>query len=219
MLLLLHALASAKVETLHPPGQAAAFFEAPAGPEPAVEKLSPSSLAKARGSLVQLRHRGVVFGLFLPTAQREGEASPVLVFLHGRGESGGFAVANAQSLPWLLSRGNNASFAASFPFIVVAPQCPQECASENGWRSDVLRGVAELVHDWASSQLTRGPRRDLPEGSAGLCRSQVNTDLRGDPTRVYLTGQSMGGHGAWTFAAQQPRFFAAVAVVCGYAQG
>mmetsp|Transcript_16585 Transcript_16585/g.47891 ORF Transcript_16585/g.47891 Transcript_16585/m.47891 type:complete len:83 (-) Transcript_16585:2-250(-) len=29
----------------------------------------------------------------------------------------------------------------------------------------------------------------------------------------------MGGHGAWTFAAQQPRFFAAVAVVCGYAQG
>jgi len=47
----------------------------------------------------------------------------------------------------------------------------------------------------------------------------VTTDLRGDPTRVYLTGQSMGGHGAWTFAAQQPRFFAAVAVVCGYAQG
>ena len=59
----------------------------------------------------------------------------------------------------------------------------------------------------------------MPEGSAGLCRSQVTTDLRGDPTRVYLTGQSMGGHGAWTFVAQQPRFFAAVAVVCGYAQG
>ena len=47
----------------------------------------------------------------------------------------------------------------------------------------------------------------------------MTTDLRGDPTRVYLTGQSMGGHGAWMFAAQQPRFFAAVAVVCGYAQG
>jgi len=163
MPLLLHALASAKVETLHPPGQAAAFFEAPAGPEPSVEKLSPSSLAKARGSLVQLRHRGVVFGLFLPTAQREGEASPVLVFLHGRGESGGFAVANAQSLPWLLSRGHNASFTASFPFIVVAPQCPQECASENGWRSDVLRGVAELVHDWARAYSCR-------EGSAVTCR-------------------------------------------------
>ena len=112
---------------------------------------------------MQLRHRGVVFGLFLPTAQRDGEASPVLVFLHGRGESGGFAVANAQSLPWLLSRGHNASFTASFPFIVVAPQCPQECASENGWRSDVLRGVAELVHDWARAYSCR-------EGSAVTCR-------------------------------------------------
>jgi predicted peptidase len=28
----------------------------------------------------------------------------------------------------------------------------------------------------------------------------------------------MGGNGAWVYAAQQPRLFAAIAVVCGYAQ-
>ena len=42
--------------------------------------------------------------------------------------------------------------------------------------------------------------------------------LGGDIQRIYLAGQSMGGNGAWMFAAQQPRFFAATVIVCGYAQ-
>jgi len=66
---------------------------------------------------------------------------------------------------------------------------------QNHWLSATLRGVAELVHNW------------------------IVPHLGGDATRVSLAGQSMGGHGAWIFAAQQPRFFAAVVVVCGYAQG
>ena len=128
--------------------------------------------------LQQFEHRGLKFGLFLPSKWEPSGPSgkyPVIVFLHGRGESGGFAVTNAQSLPWLLA-GNNASFASGFPFIVLAPQCPQECAMENGWQKSVQRGTAELVQEW------------------------VTTDLGGDPHRVYLTGQSMGGHGAWQSA-------------------
>ena len=65
----------------------------------------------------------------------------------------------------------------------------------NHWLSPTLRSVASLVHEW------------------------VQPTLGGDPRRTYLAGQSMGGHGAWIFAAQQPRLFAAVVVVCGYAQG
>jgi len=118
-------------------------------------------------------------------------AAPVLVFLHGRGESGGFDVTNAQSLPWLLK--NNATFADSFNFISIIPQCPQECAMLNGWLSPVLKSVTALVQQVAIGM------------------------LGGDPARVYLTGQSMGGNGAWVYAAQQHKLFAAVAVVCGYA--
>ena len=83
----------------------------------------------SRGTLSQLSDGGLKFELFLPTKWRHPAASasrwPILVFLHGAGESGGFEVTNAQSLPWQLVAGNNASFAASCGFIVLVPQCPQ----------------------------------------------------------------------------------------------
>jgi predicted peptidase len=40
-------------------------------------------------------------------------------------------------------------------------------------------------------------------------------EFRGDPERVYLTGLSMGGYGAWAFAYKFPERFAAVVPVCG----
>jgi predicted peptidase len=36
-----------------------------------------------------------------------------------------------------------------------------------------------------------------------------------DPTRVYLTGLSMGGFGAFDLAARRPELFAAVVPICG----
>lgn len=36
-----------------------------------------------------------------------------------------------------------------------------------------------------------------------------------DPSRIYLTGISMGGYGAWDFAVEQPWRFAAIAPICG----
>jgi predicted peptidase len=47
---------------------------------------------------------------------------------------------------------------------------------------------------------------------AGL--EQTMREFRGDPKRVYLTGVSMGGAGAW-YLARHPRRFAAVVPVCG----
>lgn len=42
-------------------------------------------------------------------------------------------------------------------------------------------------------------------------------DYRADPDRVYLTGLSMGGFGAWELAILQPNVFAAVVPICGEA--
>jgi len=40
-------------------------------------------------------------------------------------------------------------------------------------------------------------------------------EFNGDPDRVYLTGLSMGGYGAWHLAMANPNRFAALVVVCG----
>jgi predicted peptidase len=71
------------------------------------------------------------------------------------------------------------------PFIVVSPQCPVGDA----WDGK-LKALTELLDD-------------------------VSSHYRVDPDRVYLTGLSMGGFGAWALAAYAPDRFAAVIPICG----
>lgn len=44
----------------------------------------------------------------------------------------------------------------------------------------------------------------------------AKTELNVDPSRVYLTGHSMGGHGAWNLAVLRPDLFAAVGPSAGW---
>ncbi len=44
---------------------------------------------------------------------------------------------------------------------------------------------------------------------------RVTRELSVDARRIYLTGMSMGGFGAWSLVAEAPERFAAVAPVCG----
>lgn len=45
---------------------------------------------------------------------------------------------------------------------------------------------------------------------------QTMREFHVDPSRVYLTGLSMGGHGTWYVAYQHPELFAAVVPICGW---
>lgn len=77
----------------------------------------------------------------------------------------------------------------SLPCMVAAPQCP----AESDWelQSDALLALLD----------------DLQ------ARHPV------DPDRIYLTGLSMGGRGAWLLALLRPERFAAVAPICGRRPG
>ncbi|NNG22345.1 prolyl oligopeptidase family serine peptidase [Telluria aromaticivorans] len=61
----------------------------------------------------------------------------------------------------------------------------------------------------------------IPEGQwwdTYLLKSMLDDVLKRynvDPKRVYLTGISMGGYGAWDLAIKHPDYFAAVAPICG----
>eukprot|EP00511_Aplanochytrium_stocchinoi_P007449 CAMPEP_0204834474 /NCGR_PEP_ID=MMETSP1346-20131115/19982_1 /ASSEMBLY_ACC=CAM_ASM_000771 /TAXON_ID=215587 /ORGANISM="Aplanochytrium stocchinoi, Strain GSBS06" /LENGTH=261 /DNA_ID=CAMNT_0051967831 /DNA_START=245 /DNA_END=1030 /DNA_ORIENTATION=+ len=161
-----------------------------------------ASLKLDRSTTILGGLNAVAVEIWLPKEWSENSVKnfPILIFLHGRGESGDFKLMNSQSLPRLLGgdvrsdslhHGPNKTFAALWPFITLMPQCPQYCARQNGWKTREFEALLELIHAAADV-------------------------LHGDKHRVYLAGQSMGGAGAWEFAAYSPSTFAAVMVMCGY---
>ena len=77
---------------------------------------------------------------------------------------------------------------SDFPFILIAPQ------------------VSDPDQSWLYPENRSGAMGILDE---------VLRKYHGDPTRVYLTGISMGGWGAWFFAYSFPNRFAAIAPLCG----
>ena len=107
---------------------------------------------------------------------------PVILFLHGQGESGtdGLAPTTVGIGPAIERDPER------FPALVVFPQASQGY----GWRGFNLRAAVAALDD-------------------------VERSFDIDPKRVYLTGLSMGGFGAWLLAIQQPDRFAAVVPICG----
>lgn len=140
------------------------------------------------------------YRLFRPEAAGK---LPLVVFLHG---SGGLGDDNEKQLGlgnifgtrvWLLPENQK-----RFPCFVVAPQ------TDRGW----------IKYDLAPQ--TEGPAKVLPGFGDGnrlaleivdrLCR-----DFPIDQSRVYVTGQSMGGAGIWNLIAHRPKVFAAAVICCG----
>ena len=55
-----------------------------------------------------------------------------------------------------------------------------------------------------------------PADVAVAALQQTMREFHVDPTRVYLTGLSMGGHGTWYVAYRHPELFAAIVPICGW---
>lgn len=101
---------------------------------------------------------------------------PMILFLHGGSGRG-------QNLD-LVKRYGPPSIAeeqTDFPFVVIAPQCPEG----EYWttKADLLAALLDDI----------------------IKRYQIDQD------RVYLTGTSMGGNGTWNLACRHPEYFAAIA--------
>ena len=77
--------------------------------------------------------------------------------------------------------------ATRYPAIVVFPQVPRDS-------------------QWIS----------VPGEAAMSALDQTMNEFSTDPDRVYLTGLSMGGRGAWYLAYRHPERFAAVVPICGW---
>lgn len=165
---------------------------------------------------------------------------PVLVFLHGDGERGN----GREDLNWVLVHGPLYEAwiqKRDLPFLIVSPQLPlygREKAVEyiaNRQPGDIPQRLETGVPPRPEEFPTPWPMvgasapEELPIDSHGLpdgwprleedlliILDQVDSSLRSDPQRVYLTGISYGGFGTWYMASRHPDRFAAIAPVVGW---
>jgi predicted peptidase len=138
--------------------------------------------------------------LYLPEAYFADPAKqwPLILFLHGSGEAGAdLKLLERTGLPEVLKND------ANFPFVVVSPQIP---APPPG-------GDASSAFDVQNYLATWGWKPHIRKLEALLVHLQ--SSLRIDPQRLYLTGLSLGGFGAWEYALEFPDRFAAVVPLAG----
>src|SRR5690606_20199492 len=144
-------------------------------------------------------------------AENPGERFPLLVVLHGgygrEVTDGNIMVDVAQYLlgsqNGLLTEANR----AAYPTYIVLPHCRVEEGCNFG------------SNEWASAggahyQIQQEP--SVAGGTALELVEHVISTYAVDPTRVYLTGNSMGGGGTWEFASRRPELFAAALPVSGH---
>jgi predicted peptidase len=127
--------------------------------------------------------------IFVPHNYDGTKEFPVILFLHGAGETKG-----GKKMPVEVGIGPAIKKREKdFPFIVVIPQA-EAAKSKIGGR-------------WYA---------DAPDGKRAIAiLDEVMKEYRVDPKRQYLTGLSMGGFGTWHMAFSHPDRWAAIAPVCG----
>ena len=130
---------------------------------------------------------------------QDAEKHPLVLFLHGAGERGTDNSVQLKYLPtWLADPAVRARHRA----FVLAPQCrPDERWVDVSWA------------DGESTPHSPAPTADLAAAVQAL--EEVMASEAVDPTRIYLTGLSMGGYGTWDLAVRLPDRFAAILPVCG----
>ncbi len=196
---------SVKVEVSDPAGRTAAYTV-----RVTREDIAPTA-ARFRKLSWQDPATGISLGyrLFVPEPYDPVAAYPLVLFLHGAGESGNDneaqLTANQGATVWAKPQEQ-----ARHPCFILAPQNPKdpnavspEDFGRQGWTTLMRLGPAH-------------PFGVEPSLTAcyGLIR-KVMEEYSIDSKRIYATGLSMGGFGVYALAAEHPDTFAAVVGICG----
>lgn len=177
--------------------------------------------------------------VYLPSNFSTRDEWPVLLFLHGDGERGNgkdeldFVHAHGPLYEaWVQKR--------DLPFVIIGPQLPMYGRGDvsyikNRRVEDIPKRLAEGVpprpEKFPSSRPMNGsqskpsysiPIEGYPKGWSTLGGELVGmvdaviAKYRGDSGRVYVTGLSIGGLGAWWMASKYPERFAAANPIVGF---
>ena len=125
---------------------------------------------------------------------------PLIIFLHGSGERGND---NEAQLKWGVMNFATDQAMAMHPAFVIAPQCPENQEWSNFNENDNTREL----------HLQATPAK--PMALVIELIHQLIKTFAVDTNRIYITGLSMGGFGAFDAIERYPHFFAAAIPVCG----
>jgi|SRR6218665_61363 len=145
------------------------------------------------------------YRILLPENYDSSKAYPLVLFLHGRGESGNDNERQLANGSALFLRD---SVRKKYPAIVVFPQC----AANSYWSN---------VHTVADSK-GRRTFYFVPDGEASssmklLLSFTSNLEVRYKikKDQIYVMGLSMGGMGTFEIVRRKPGYFAAAIPICG----
>ncbi len=137
-------------------------------------------------------NKELCYRLYLPENYSSSKKYPVLLFMHGVGGVGTNYSGATYSLNLIFS--NNADIVKNA--IIVAPQAPDSegywpiddgLTKESGWGAIAMRLLLEIENTYSC-----------------------------DKDRIYITGNSMGGHGTWNLLETYNEHFAAGLPICGW---
>ncbi|MBD3392260.1 MAG: prolyl oligopeptidase family serine peptidase [Chitinivibrionales bacterium] len=137
----------------------------------------------------------VAYRLFVPPAYAPPQRLPIVITLHGVGENGTDNVQHIENYP-IAEIWAEDSVQSTYPCFVASPQLPSGTWTGFGWDMDTYN-----QSDYALS----GPLATVMDLLDSLKR-----EFCIDTNRIYLTGLSIGGFGAWDLATRFPSVFAAV---------
>lgn len=134
----------------------------------------------------------------------KGKKYPLILFLHGGGERGSDNEKQLMHGAALFAEKNNR---INFPAIVVAPQCP----ADKYWATSTIdRTTSPLKIEF---DYTKEPNWNLI--AANELIKKLAKEERVDPSRIYVTGLSMGGMGTYESIYRYPDLYAAALPICG----
>jgi predicted peptidase len=154
---------------------------------------------------------GYTYLLGLPTGYdaAAGKEWPLIVFLHGSGESG--------SEPWLVAKHGPPKLLRGDVPVPPPPPGKQPPPPETPEARAKRHECAAIL---AANFIVVSPqcpsaRRGWDDESVLLLVDEICAKYKVDPRRIYLTGLSMGGYGTWSVGMKNVSRFAAIVPICG----
>ncbi|HEY3378716.1 MAG TPA: prolyl oligopeptidase family serine peptidase [Armatimonadota bacterium] len=145
------------------------------------------------------RGESLNYRLVLPKGYRPNRHYPLVVSLHGSGESGtGNMIQMHTIVPLFLTPENR----GKYPCFILAPQCPP-----NTYWVD--------MRTYVDSRIRQAATPSVPIRLTIHIIESLMKEFPIDRGRIYVIGYSAGGHGAWDIITRRSELFAAAVVLSG----